>query len=240
MIICSGSYGAGTDLAIALFGARAFPVMLSLFSLSIGVALLATFILNRTLFRGEPGGFVLEMHPYRKPQFGQVIRRSLVDRVATTMLRAVEFAAPATLLIWILGNVPPGVPFEQTAIGWLVRTLAPLGRLWGLSGEMLAALLFALPAKEIIVPALAMTYGLQTTLVESEQVLAYLPRVWTPLISYTFLVFFMLYFPCLVTVRATWKETRSVKWMLMGMVVPLVMAGLITFLVYQGGRLVGF
>ena len=240
LIICSGSYGAGTALAIALFGARAFPVMLSLFSLSIGVALLATFILNRTLFRGEPGGFVLEMHPYRKPQFGQVIRRSLVDRVATTMLRAVEFAAPATLLIWILGNVPPGVPFEQTAIGWLVRTLAPLGRLWGLSGEMLAALLFALPAKEIIVPALAMTYGLQTTLVESEQVLAYLPRVWTPLISYTFLVFFMLYFPCLVTVWATWKETRSVKWMLMGMVVPLVMAGLITFLVYQGGRLVGF
>ncbi|MCK4394898.1 ferrous iron transport protein B [Candidatus Bipolaricaulota bacterium] len=240
LIICSGSYGAGTALAIALFGARAFPVMLSLFSLSIGVALLATFILNRTLFRGEPGGFVLEMHPYRKPQFGQVIRRSLVDRVATTMLRAVEFAAPATLLIWILGNVPPGVPFEQTAIGWLVRTLAPLGRLWGLSGEMLAALLFALPAKEIIVPALAMTYGLQTTLVESEQVLAYLPRVWTPLISYTFLVFFMLYFPCLVTVWATWKETRSVKWMLMGMVVPLVMAGLITFLVYQGGRLLGF
>jgi ferrous iron transport protein B len=183
---------------------------------------------------------MLEMHPYRKPQFGQVIRRALVDRVAHTMWRAVEFAAPATLLIWVLGNVPPGAPFEQTVIGWLVRTLAPLGRPWGLSGEMLAALLFALPAKEIIVPALAVTHGLQASLAESEQVLAYLPQAWTPLTAYTFLLFFMLYLPCLVTVWATWKETRSLKWTLMGLVVPLVMASLITFVVYQGGQLLGF
>jgi len=240
LIICSGSYGAGTALAIALFGDRAFPVMLSLVFLSLGAASLATLGLNKTVFRGEPGSFVLEMPPYRKPQFGQVIWRALVDRVALTMWRAVEFAAPATLLIWVLGNIPRGVPFEQTAIGWLVRGMAPLGRLWGLSGEMLTALLFTLPAKEIVMPALAMTYGLQTTLVESEQVLNYLPQVWTPLISYTFLVFFMFYLPCLVTVWATWKETRSLKWTLMGLAVPLVMACLITFLVYQGGRLVGF
>ncbi|MCK4598942.1 ferrous iron transport protein B [Candidatus Bipolaricaulota bacterium] len=240
LIICSGSYGAGVALAIVLFGEGALLVMLSLVFLSLGIAFLATLLLNKTVFRGEPGSFVLEMPPYRKPQFGQVIRRALVDRVALTMWRAVEFAAPATLLIWILGNIPRGVPFEQTAIGWLVRGLAPLGRLWGLSGEMLTALLFTLPAKEIVMPALAMTYGLQTTLVESEQVLNYLPQVWTPLISYTFLVFFMLYLPCLVTVWAIWKETRSLKWTLMGLVVPLVMTCLITFVVYQGGRLLGF
>ncbi|HEC34711.1 MAG TPA: ferrous iron transport protein B [Chloroflexi bacterium] len=240
LIICSGSYGAGAALAIALFGDRAFPVMLSLFFLSLGIAFLTTLILNKTIFHGEPGGFVLEMHPYRKPQFWRVIRRSLVDRVAHTMWRAVEFAAPAALLIWVLGNVPPGAPFEQTAIGWLVRMLAPLGRPWGLSGAMLAALLFALPAKEIIVPALAMTHGLQASLAESEQVLNYLPQAWTPLTACTFLVFFMLYLPCLVTVWATWKETRSLKWTLMGSVVPLVMAALITFVVYQGGRLLGF
>jgi len=240
LIICSGSYGAGVALAIALFGDRALPVILSLVFLSLGAAFLATLILNRTIFRGEPGGFVLEMPPYRRPKFGQVAWRALVDRVAHTMWRAVEFAAPATLLIWVLGNVPPGAPFEQTAIGWLVRTLAPLGRLWGLSGEMLTALLFTLPAKEIIVPALAMTYGLQASLAESEQVLAYLPQAWTPLTAYTFLLFFMLYLPCLVTVWATWKETRSLKWTLMGLVVPLVMASLITFVVYQTGQLLGF
>ncbi len=240
LIICSGSYGAGVALAIALFGDRAFPVMLSLFFLSVGAAFLATFILNKTIFRGEPGGFVLEMHPYRRPQFWQVIWRSLVDRVGHTMWRAVEFAAPATLLIWVLGNVPHGVPFADTAIGWLVRTLAPLGQPWGLSGGMLAALLFALPAKEIIVPALAMTHGLQASLAESEQVLNYLPQAWTPLTAYTFLLFFMLYLPCLVTVWAAWKETRSLKWTLMGLLISLTMASIITFVVYQGGRLVGF
>jgi ferrous iron transport protein B len=239
LIICSGSYGAGVALAIALFGSKAFPVMLSLFSLSLGIAVLATFILNKTIFRGEPGSFVLEMHPYRKPQFWQVIWRSLVDRVSHTMWRAVEFAAPATLLIWVLGNVPQGVPFEQTPIGWLVRTLTPLGRPWGLSGEMLASLSFALPAKEIIVPALAMTYGLQANLGESEQVLSYLSQAWTSLTSYTFLVFFMLYLPCLVTVWAIWKETRSLKWTLLGSLIPLTMASVVTFVVYQGGRLLG-
>jgi len=240
LIICSGRYGAGVALAIVFFGDGALPVMLSLVFLSLGTAALATLGLNKTLFRSEPGSFVLEMPPYRKPKFWQVIWRALWDRVALTMWRAVEFAAPATLLIWVLGNIPRGVPFEQTAIGWLVHGLAPLGRPWGLSGAMLTALLFALPAKEIIVPALAMTYGLQTSLAESEQVLAYLPQVWTPLTSYSFLVFFMLYLPCLVTVWATWKETRSLKWTLMGLAVPMVMATLITFFVYQGGRLLGF
>jgi len=156
------------------------------------------------------------------------------------MWRAVQFAGPASLVIWLLGNLPPGAPFERTPIGWLVRTLAPLGRLWGMSGEMMTALLFTLPAKEIIVPALGMTYGLQTTLVESEGILDYLPQAWTLLSSYTFLVFFMLYLPCLVTVWAIWKETRSVKWTLMGFVVSLTMASAIAFLVYEGGRLLGF
>jgi ferrous iron transport protein B len=239
LIICSGGYGAGIALVIALFGDRALPVMLSLVFLSLGAASLATLILNKTIFRGEPGSFVLEMPHYRKPKWGQVAWRALVDRVAHTMWRAVEFAGPASLIIWLMGNLPPNAPFEQTAIGWLVRTLVPLGRPFGLNGEMLTALLFTLPAKEIVVPALAMTYGLQTTLLESEQVLNYLPQVWTPLSSYTFVVFFMLYLPCLVTVWATWKETRSLKWTLMGLLVPLVMTSAITVLVYQGGRLLG-
>jgi len=240
LIICSGGYGAGIALVIALFGDRAVPVMLSLVFLSLGAACLVTLILNKTLFRGEPGGFVLEMPPYRKPKWGQVAWRALVDRVAHTMWRAVEFAGPASLLIWLLGNFPPGAPFEQTVVGWLVRTLAPLGRPLGLTGEMLTALLFTLPAKEIVVPALAMTYGLQTTLVESEQVLNYLPQVWTSLSSYTFVVFFMFYLPCLVTIWATWKETRSLKWTLMSLVVSLLTASAITIMVYQGGRLLGF
>ena len=240
LILCNGRFGAGLALIILFFGKRALVVTLAYLVISVGAMLLATWVLNRVFFRREPSGFVMELPPYRKPNWGQVIWRTLAHQVGHTMGRAVMIAAPATLLIWLLGNLPPGAPFERTAVGRLVGVLAPLGRPFGLSGEMLAALLFALPAKEIVVPSLAMTYGLQATLADSEAVLGYLGHTWTPLVAFSFLTFYMLYLPCLVTVWATWKETRNLKWTLMGSVVPLVTASVITFLVYQGGRLLGF
>jgi ferrous iron transport protein B len=139
-----------------------------------------------------------------------------------------------------LGNFPRGVPFEETAVGELVGALAPLGRPFGLNGEMLTSLLFALPAKEIVVSSLAMTYGLQSTLMDSEAILDHLASIWTPLTAFCYIAFFMLYQPCLVTVWATWKETRSLKWVLLSMFIPLVAATTITLAVYQGGKLLGF
>jgi ferrous iron transport protein B len=227
-------------LIILFFGDRALPVTLAFLSISVGAMLLATWIMNQLFFRGEPSGFVMELPPYRRPKWGQVISRTLVHQVGHTMGRAVIIAAPATFLIWLLGNLPPGAPPERTAVGYLVSALAPLGRSFGLTGEMLTALIFTLPAKEIVVPSLAMTYGLQTTLAESETVLDYLAQTWTPLVAFTFLIFFMLYLPCLVTVWATWKETRSLKWTFMSLIVPLVMASVITFAVYRGALLLGF
>jgi ferrous iron transport protein B len=240
LILCNGRFGAGLALIILFFGDRALPVTLAYLAISVGAMLLATWVLNRLLFREEPGGFVMELPPYRKPKWAQVIWRTLVHQVGHTMGRAVMIAAPATLLIWLLGNLPAGVPFEQTAIGWLVGALTPLGRPFGLTGEMLTALLFTLPAKEIVVPSLAMTYGLQTTLADSQAILDYLARTWTPLVAFSFLTFYMLYLPCLVTVWATWKETHSLKWTLMSLLVPLMMASAITFLTYEGGQLLGF
>ncbi len=239
LILCNGRFGAGMALIILFFGDRALPVTLVYLAVSVGAMLLATWVLNRLFFRREPGGFVMELPPYRKPKWGQVIWRTLFQQVGHTMGRAVMIAAPATLVIWLLGNLPPGAPFERTAVGHLVRTLAPLGRPFGLTGEMLTALLFTLPAKEIVVSSLAMTYGLQATLADSEAILDYLARTWTPLVAFSFLTFYMLYLPCLVTVWATWKETRSLKWTLMSLLVPLVTASVITSLVYEGGRLLG-
>jgi len=239
LILCNGRFGSGLALIILFFGARALPVTLIFLAISLGAMLLATWILNRVFFRQEPGGFVMELPPYRTPKWGQVIWRTLVNQVGHTMGRAVMIAAPATFVIWLLGNLPHGAPFEQTAIGWLVRTLDPLGHPLGLSGEMLTALLFTLPAKEIVVSSLAMTYGLQTTLVDSEAILSYLSQNWSPLTAFSFLTFFMLYLPCLVTVWATWKETRGLKWTLLSLVLPLTIATAITLLIYQGGQLLG-
>jgi ferrous iron transport protein B len=239
MVLCNGRFGAGLALIILFFGNRALQMTLIFLFISVGAMLLATWILNRLLFRREPGGFVMELPPFRTPKWGQVIWRTQVYQVGHTMGRAVAIAAPATLLIWLLGNLPPGAPFEQTAIGYLVRALVPLGQPFGLTGEMLAALLFTLPAKEIVVSSLAMTYGLQATLADSQTILDYLAQSWTTLVAFSFLTFYMLYLPCLVTVWATWKETRSFKWTIVSMLLPLLMASTMTFLIYQGGSLLG-
>ncbi len=239
LILCNGRFGAGLALIILFFGDRALPVTLIFLGVSLGAMLLATWLLNRGMFSHEPSGFVMELPPYRQPNWLQVISRTLVTQVAHTMGRAILIAAPATFLIWLMGNLPPGAPFEQTPVGWLVRTLDPLGRPLGLTGEMLSALVFTLPAKEIVVSSLAMTYGLQSTLGESVAILDYLASAWTPLVAFSFLTFFMLYMPCLVTVWAMWRETRSLKWTALGIGIPLAMASVITLLVYQGGRLLG-
>jgi ferrous iron transport protein B len=240
LVLCNGRFGAGLALIILFFGNRALQMTLVFLFISVGAMLLATWILNRFLFRREPGGFVMELPPFRRPKWGQVVWRTLVHQVGHTMGRAVMIAAPATLLIWLLGNLPPGAPFEQTAIGHLVRVLAPLGQSLGLTGEMLVALLFTLPAKEIVVSSLAMTYGLQSTLADSQAILDYLAQTWTTLVAFSFLTFYMLYLPCLVTVWATWKETRSLKWTVASLLLPLLMASAVTFLIYQGGLLLAF
>jgi ferrous iron transport protein B len=240
LVLCNGRFGAGLALIILFFGNRALEMTLIYLFISVGAMLLATWLLNRLLFRREPGGFVMELPPFRTPKWGQVIWRTLVHQVGHTMGRAILIAAPATLVIWLLGNLPPGAPFDQTAIGYLVRVLAPLGQPLGLTGEMAVALLFTLPAKEIVVSSLAMTYGLQSTLADSQAILDYLAQTWTTLIAFSFLTFYMLYLPCLVTVWATWKETRSLKWTMVSLLLPLLVASAITFLIYQGGSLLGF
>jgi ferrous iron transport protein B len=226
-------------LVILFFGDQALPVMLIFLAVSVGAMLVATAILNRLFFRREPGGFVMELPPYRKPKWGQVIRRSLVHQVGHTMGRAVMIAAPAMLIIWGLGNLPAGAPFEQTAVGHIVKQLDPFGRPFGLTGEMLTSLVFTLPAKEIVVASLAMTYGLQTTLADSQTILSHLAETWTPLVAFSFITFYMLYLPCLVTVWAIWKETRRLQWVLMSLLVSITMAMAVTFIVYKGGRVLG-
>ncbi len=240
LLLCSGRLGAATALAVVLFPGRSVLVMLSLALISVAMTLIATFVLSKTVFRGEPSGFVMELPPYRMPEWRTVLRRAFVNQVGHVLGKAVLFAAPASGIIWALGHIPVGVPFEQTAVGRLVTWLDPVGLPLGLTGQMLTALLFTLPAKEIIVPSLAITHGLQSTLAETSQTaLAGLAQSWSPLVSYSFMVFFMLYLPCLVTVWAIWKETRRLKWLVMSLVVPLVTATAVTLLIYQGGRLLG-
>ncbi len=238
LVICNGRFGAGIVLAVLFFQDKALLAMLALVGISLGSVFVVTWVLNNSIFRKEPGGVVLELPPYRKPQWGKVLWDSLWVQTGRVVLRAIEIAAPASLVIWILGNVPHGVPFQETLVGRLVRLLAPLGTPFHLTGEMMTSLLFTLPAKEIVIPSLAMTYGLQQSLQDSTQVLKFLRAQWSPLTAFTFLTFYMLYMPCLVTIWATWKETKSLKWTVASILIPLSMAVAVTMLVYHIGTLV--
>jgi len=120
LILCNGRFGAGLALIILFFRNHALSVTLVYMAMSVGAMLLATWVLNKVFFRREPTGFVMELPPYRKPKWGQVIWRTLVQQVGHTMGRAIMIAAPATLVIWALGNFPRDVPFTETAVGRLV------------------------------------------------------------------------------------------------------------------------
>ena len=140
-IIDSPREGAGLFLAVILF--------------SVGMTLLTSKLLSRTLLRGQVSSFSLELPPYRLPQIGKVLVRSLLDRTLFVLGRAVTVAMPAGAVLWLLSNLAvSGRPLLDVLAGFL----QPLGDLMGLDGMVLLAFLLAFPANEIMLPVLAMGY----------------------------------------------------------------------------------
>ena len=123
--------------------------------LGIGATFLATRVLSQTLLKGMPSSFTLELPPYRKPEIGKVIVRSIMDRTLFVLARAVAVAAPAGLIIWILANVTVG---DMSLIAHLSSFLDPVGRFMGLDGVILAAFILGIPANEIVLPIAMMIY----------------------------------------------------------------------------------
>lgn len=191
--------------------------------LSVLLTLLASWLLSKTVLRGAPSAFSLELPPYRRPQIGQVIVRSVLDRTLFVLGRAVAVAAPAGLLLWCLANIAPG------GVSLLARCgafLDPLGQLMGLDGMVLAAFLLGLPANEIVIPILLMGYlssGMLTSyagLGELRSIL--LANGWTWHTAVCMVLFTLFHFPCGTTCLTIRRETGSVKWTLLAIVLPLL------------------
>ncbi len=202
---------------------------------------LISWFLSRTLLRGEPSAFTLELPPYRRPQVLRILYTSLIDRTVKILWRAVYMAAPAGGLIWILANVHMGSrSLVQILAGWL----QPLGHLLGLDGMILLAYIVALPANEIVVPTLIMGYTGARTMVELQSLEAVRHLLvdqqgWTLLTAVALMLFAVLHNPCSTTILTIWKETGSKKWAAVGTFLPLAVAFLTTFLVATVWRLVG-
>ncbi|MBO5928429.1 MAG: ferrous iron transport protein B, partial [Clostridia bacterium] len=198
-----------------------------LLTLIIFLGILLTFattkLLSVTLLKGIPSSFTLEMPPYRRPQIGQIIIRSLCDRTLFVLGRAVAVAAPAGILIWVLANVTVG---NISLLTHISDCLDPFARLMGLDGIILTAFILGFPANEIVVPIMLMAYLSQGSLVEAEN-LVFMKQVlvdngWTWHTAVSMLLFSLLHWPCSTTLWSIQKETGSIKWTAVAFFLPTV------------------
>ncbi len=201
----------------------AFAALLltGLILLGVGLTLAASKLLSATLLRGLPSAFTLELPPYRRPQVGRVLVRSLLDRTSHVLGRAAAVAAPAGLVIWVLANLPvAGRPLLELCAG----ALDPLGRLLGLDGAILLAFLLGLPANEIVLPLLLMIYqstGSLSQLGELESLHTILVQNgWTGVTAANFLLFSLLHWPCSTTCLTIRRETGSWRWAALAAALP--------------------
>ncbi len=248
---CNGRFPTLIMLA-TIFVASAFPPAFSSIAATgsvvgvvlIGVAftLFVSWALAKTVLRGQPSAFSLELPPYRRPSILRILYTSLIDRTVFVLLRAVATAAPAGALIWILGNIH----LAGTSLAQHISSgLNPLGHLIGLDGVILLAYIVAIPANEIVVPTMLMVYmggGMMTEAGSLEQVRALLVDQcgWTLLTAVCLMLFALLHNPCGTTILTIWKETRSGKWTAVGALMPLALAFVVTFLVATVARGFGF
>jgi len=199
----------------------------------IGVAFtfLMSWLLSRTVLKGEASAFTLELPPYRVPNIGRIIYTSIIDRTLFVLWRAMQTAAPAGAVIWILSNIPVGDANLARAIAdWL----NPFGLLLGLDGVILLAYIIAIPANEIVVPTMMMVYLGAGKMIAgpgtSEAIRALLVDGNGCL----------LHNPCATTILTIYKETKSKKWAALSVVITLGTAILVTFLTASFARAVGW
>ena len=191
--------------------------------LAVAMTLWASRLLAGTVLKGEPSSFSLELPPYRTPQVGQVLVRSILARTLFVLGRAVTVAAPAGLLIWIAANVSIG---GESILLRLAGLLEPLGSLMGLDGVILLAFVLGFPANEIVVPCILMGYlsaGSLTdygSLTELHGLLA--ANGWTAVTALCVILFTLFHFPCGTTCLTIWRETKSAKWTLLAAALPTV------------------
>ena len=201
--------------------------------LSIGMTFLATKLLSATCLRGVPSSFTLELPPYRRPQIGQVLVRSIFDRTLFVLGRAVSVAAPAGLLIWLLGNTAPnGVSLLSRAADFL----DPLGTLLGMDGVLLLAFLLALPANEIVLPIALMVYTSGSSLTEvgsnSELHSILLAAGWSRETALCLVLFCLFHWPCSTTIITIWRETKSARWTLLSCLLPTLIGVLLCLAIH--------
>ena len=196
--------------------------------------MLVSRLLSKTILKGVPSSFVLELPPYRRPQIGKILVRSLLDRTLFVLGRAISVAAPTGLVIWIFANITIG---DLSILTHIANFLEPFARLLGLDGYILVAFILGFPANEIVLPIILMSYMSGGTLINLEDTFAIkeilIQNGWTLLTGINVMLFSLLHFPCSTTLMTIKKETKSWKWTLFAFALPTI-CGIIVCMITTG------
>lgn len=206
----------------------------------IAMTVLISKLLSKTILKGISSSFNLELPPYRRPQIGRVIIRSILDRTLFVLGRAIAVAAPAGLIIWILANVQVG---DMSILAKSAGFLDPFARLLGLDGYILMAFVLGFPANEIVVPIIIMSYLATGTLTDLESLselhTLFVSHGWTWLTAVCTMLFSLMHWPCGTTCLTIKHETQSLKWTLISFAVPTLTGIAVCLIVANTVRLLG-
>lgn len=199
--------------------------------LGIMMTLVISKVLSVTILKGIPSSFTLELPPYRRPQIGKVIVRSIFDRTLFVLGRAVVVAAPAGMVIWLMANLTIG---DATLLSLCSGFLDPFAQMIGLDGVILLAFILGFPANEIVVPIIIMAYMAEGKLLQIDD-LSVLRELlvsngWTWITAVSTLLFSLMHWPCSTTCLTIKKETQSIKWTVVSWLVPTVTGVIVCFL----------
>jgi ferrous iron transport protein B len=212
--------------------------------LGIILSLLSSWALSKTILKGEASAFSLELPPYRPPRILQTLYTSLIDRTIFVLWRAIVFAIPAGIVIWLVGNITIG---KISIAEHFVNFADPLALLVGLNGVILLAYIIAIPANEIVIPTIlmltVMIVGIDG-IGEGAGVMFELESIqdtgnilfsggWTLLTGINLMLFSLIHNPCSTTIYTIYKETGSVKWTLFSSIFPVILGMVVCFLVAQ-------
>jgi ferrous iron transport protein B len=245
LIPCNGRFSAIIVILSTLFiglgalaGLISATLVIALVVLAALFTFLLTFILSRTVLRGESSAFTVELPPYRMPDIKKTLVRSLLDRTLKILLRAVAVAAPFGLLLWGMANLTVGGAPILLLIG---NFLEPLGRLLGLDGVILLAFILGITANETVIPIMLMAYtgGGYLTEIGSYASLreVLISAGWTPITAICFLIFMLFHFPCSTTLITVKRETGSVAYTALAFILPTLIGALLCALVAAVGKL---
>lgn len=232
-IFIAGSFGSFQTVIATL-------TLLVAIVLGVGITLVISSILSNTILKGLPSSFTLELPPYRKPQIGRILIRSLLDRTLFVLARAVFVAAPAGLIIWLLANINVN---SGSLLSVGAKMLQPFGHFLGMDGYIILAFILGLPANEIVIPIIVMSYMSTGSLLELDSLSALrdllVANGWTWLTAVCTMIFSLNHFPCGTTLLTIYKETQSLKWTIISFLVPTITGIIICFTVAQTVRLLG-